>query len=629
MAGVWFGRPEMHAVKRSRMHTAVTTVLLTLLTLLLLPGIASAQSGPTHGLSIFGDLKYPPGFAHFDYVNPNAPKGGEIRLSFVGSFDNINPFILKGEVADLAALQFDTLMVSSGDEADAMYGLIAKSVAVGPGKAWTLFTLDEKAQFNDGSPVTPGDVVFSFNTIKSKGHPRFRLIYRDIEAAEVVSDNQVKFTFSAGANRDLPLIAAGLPVLSKAHFVQNQFDKTTLLPIFGSGPYRVIKADQGRSITYARVPGYWAADLPVNVGRYNFDRIRVDYYRDREIELEAFTAYAYDFREEFTSKNWATRYNFPAITKGWVLRDTLKDERPSGTQAFFINTRREKFADRRVRAALDYVFDYEWLNKNIFFGLYKRTQSIFENSPLAARGKPGKSELEILETYRNRLPDDVFTKPISFPKTDGSGNNRKNLRVATRLLREAGWTIKDGKLTNPAGEILEIEFLTDQPTFKRVYAPYVRSLKRVGIVGKIRIVDSAQYQNRLNEFDYDIITARFVMSLTPGVEQRNMWGSAAADVSGSFNLSGVKNPVVDDLIEELENAADRDALTIATHALDRVLLWNHYLVPQWYKAAHNIAYWDKFGRPPLKPKYSEGYPHTWWYDQAKADALEAKRGSAN
>ena len=590
---------------------------------------SGALAGPSHGISVFGDLKYPAGFKHLEYVNPEAPKGGEIRLSYVGSFDNLNPFILKGEVAYLAALQFDTLMTGSGDEADAMYGLIAKSVELGTNKAWVLFTLDKRARFNDGSQVTPADVVFSFETIKEKGHPRFRIVYRDIEAAEAVGDNQVKFVFKAGANRDLPLIAAGLPVLSRAYFDANQFDKTTLSPLLGSGPYRVVKADQGRSVTYERVPDYWARDLPVNIGRYNFDRIRIDYYRDREIELEAFTAYAYDFREEFTSKNWATRYDFPAATKGWVIVDTLKDERPSGTQAFFINTRRDKFKDRRVRAALDYIFDYEWLNKNIFYSLYKRTQSIFENSILAARGQPGKSELDLLEAYRNRVPDEVYDKPIAFPRTDGSGNNRKNLRVAKRLLKQAGWTVRDGKLTDAEGEVMEIEFLTDQPTFKRVYAPYVRNLERVGITGKIRIVDSAQYQNRLNEFDYDIITARFVMSLTPGIEQRNMWGSDAADVPGSFNLSGVKDPVVDELIEQLVAAGDRDALTTAARALDRVLLWNHYIVPQWFKAAHNIAYWDKFGRPPAKPKYAEGYPHTWWYDETKAAALDAKRGRAN
>ena len=590
---------------------------------------SGALADPSHGISVFGDLKYPAGFKHLEYVNPEAPKGGEIRLSYVGSFDNLNPFILKGEVAYLAALQFDTLMAGSGDEADAMYGLVAKNVELGGNKAWVLFTLDKRARFNDGSQVTPADVVFSFETIKEKGHPRFRIIYRDIEAAKAVGDNQVKFVFKAGANRDLPLIAAGLPVLSRAYFEANQFDKTTLSPLLGSGPYRVVKADQGRSVTYERVPDYWARDLPVNIGRYNFDRIRIDYYRDREIELEAFTAYAYDFREEFTSKNWATRYDFPAATKGWVIVDTLKDERPSGTQAFFINTRRDKFKDRRVRAALDYIFDYEWLNKNIFYSLYKRTQSIFENSILAARGQPGKSELGLLEAYRNRVPDEVYDKPIAFPRTDGSGNNRKNLRVATRLLKQAGWNVRDGKLTNAEGEVMEIEFLTDQPTFKRVYAPYVRNLERVGITGKIRIVDSAQYQNRLNEFDYDIITARFVMSLTPGIEQRNMWGSDAVDVPGSFNLSGVKDPVVDELIEHLVAAGDRDELTTAARALDRVLLWNHYIVPQWFKAAHNIAYWDKFGRPPSKPKYAEGYPHTWWYDETRAAALNAKRGRAN
>ena len=601
------------------------------LAVVLSPVAATAQTGPAHGLSIFGDLKYPAGFPHFDYVNPNAPKGGEIRLSFVGSFDNINPFVLKGDpvYSRYAELQFDTLMAPARDEPDSLYGLVAKTVEVGPGKAWAIFTLDERARFHDGSPVTPDDIVFSFEIIKTKGHPRFRVLYRDIEKAEIISNDQVKFTFGKNANREMPLIAAQIPVLSMAYFTDHPFDKSTLKTILASGPYRVVKADQGRSVVFERAANYWARDLPVNVGRYNFDRIRLDYYRDRQIDLEAFSAYAYDFREEFTSKNWATAYNFPAITKGWVIRETLKDERPAGAQAFFINTRRGKFEDRRVREALGYVFDYEWLNKNIFHSLYKRNQSIFENTNMAARGLPGKSERALLEPYRGQLPDALFNQPLTFPTTDASGNNRKNLRVATRLLREAGWTIKAGKLTNAQGEVMRIEFLTDQPTFERIIGPYARNLERVGIEGKVRIVDSAQYQNRLNEFDYDIITARFLMALTPGVEQRNMWGSAAAGVTGSYNLSGVKNPVIDAMIEELIAARDRDELTTAARALDRVLMWHHYLVPQWYKAEHNIAYWDKFSRPAIKPKYDEGYPHTWWYDEAKAAALEAKRGTAN
>ncbi len=600
--------------------------------LLLLPLLATAQSSDSsHGLSIFGELKYPPGFEHFEYVNPDAPKGGEMRLSYVGSFDNLNPFILKGDPVHViySIWQFDTLMTRAYDEPDAMYGLVAKSVEVGPGAAWVVFTLDERARFHDGSPVTVEDVAFSFDAIKTKGHPRYRVVYRDIEKAEAISDNQVKFTFGKGANRDLPVIIAGLPVLSKAYFTERPFDKSTLETIVASGPYRVTKADQGRSVTFERVPDYWARDLPTRRGQFNFDRVRIDYYRDRQIDLEAFSAYAYDFREEFTSKNWATGYNFPAVTKGWVKREILKDETPAGAQAFFINTRRDKFKDRRVRQALGYVFDYEWLNKNIFHSLYKRNRSIFENTNLAARGLPGKSELALLEPFRGQVPDALFTQPIAFPKTDGSGNNRKNLRAAIRLLRQAGWAIENGKLTNAKGDPFEIEFLTDQPTFKRIIGPYARNLERVGIAAKTRIVDSAQYQNRLNEFDYDIITARFSMLLTPGIEQRNLWGSATADLTGSYNLSGVKNPVVDALIDKLIAAHDRDALMIAARALDRVLLWNHYFIPQWYKAEHNIAYWDKFSRPAIKPKYHEGYSQTWWYDQARAAALEAQRGTAD
>ena len=593
--------------------------------------IDDARGEPAHGLSIFGDLKYPAGFAHFDYVDPDAPKGGEMRISFVGSFDNLNPFILRGEPVylDYAIWQFDTLMARAYDEPDAMYGLVAREVEVAPDRNWAVFTLDGRARFHDGAPVTVEDVVFSFEAIKNRGHPRYRVAYANVEKAEAVAADRVKFTFAPGFNRDLPVLVAGLPVLSKAYFDAHEFDKSTLDTIVAGGPYRVVKADQGRSVTFERVPDYWARDLPTRRGQFNFDRIRIDYYRDRQIDLEAFSAYAYDFREEFTSKNWATGYDFPAVAKGWVKRAALKDETPSGAQAFFINTRRDKFKDRRVREALGYAFDYEWLNKNIFHSLYRRTESIFENTDMAARGVPGRSEMALLAPFRGQVPEELFARPIAFPKTDASGNNRANLRTATELLRQAGWAIEEGRLTNDKGERFEIEFLIFQPTFERILNPYARSLERLGIAAKIRIVDSAQYQNRLNEFDYDIVTARFVMPLTPGIEQRNLWGSATVDLSGSYNLSGVRNPVVDALIDKLIAARDRDGLTVAARALDRVLLWNHYFVPHWYKSVHHIAYWDKFSRPAVKPKYHEGYLQTWWYDDAKAAALAAKRGTAH
>ena len=589
---------------------------------------SAATAEPKHGISVFGDLKYGPDFAHFEYVNPDAPKGGEMRLSFIGSFDNLNPYILKGDAAEDAGLQFDTLMAAAGDEPDALYGLVAEGIELAPDRSWALFTLRSEARWHDGSPITPEDVVFSFETLKSKGHPRLRLVYRDIEGAEAVAPNQVRFRFKPVENRDLPVIAAGLPVLSKAYFSAHPFERTTLEPIMGSGPYRVAKVEPGRSVTYRRVTDYWARDLAVNRGRYNLDVIRYDYYRDRDVAMEAFKSGDYDFREEFTSKVWATGYNFPAIERGWVVRETLPDARPAGTQAFFLNVRLDKFAHPKVREAIGYAFDYEWLNKNMFHGQYGRTRSMFQNSPLAASGPPSTAESAVLEAYRDQLPAHAFTQEYNPPATDGSGNIRGQLRAAAKLLAEAGWEIKDGVLVGPDGAPLEIEFLIDEPTFERIIGPFIKNLEKLGIAARIRTVDSAQYQNRFEQFDYDVVVARFLMSMTPGVEQRNMWGSEAADLPGSYNLSGIKNPVVDALIEQAVAAPDRASLTTIVRALDRVLMWNHYVVPQWYKAVHNIAYWDKFTRPAMKPKFAPGYHDTWWFDRDKAKALEVARSGS-
>lgn len=611
-------------MKIGRIALVVTTVLATWSA----PSAAQTK-GPSHGLSTFGDLKYRSDFKHFEYVNPSAPKGGEIKLSSVGGFDNLNPFILKGEAEDYATLPFETLMEGSGDEPDAMYGLIAKTVEVASDRSYALFTLRSEARFHDGTQVTAEDVIWSFETVRTNGHPRFRLTYRDIEKAEVVGKDQVKFIFKPGENRDLPLIAAGTPVLSKVFFAANEFGKTTLAPVLGSGPYQVEKVEAGRSITYRRTANYWGKDLPVNVGRHNFERIHVDYYRDRDVAIEGFKSYDYDFREEFTSKTWATGYDLPAVKKGQVVLGTLRDERPSGTQAWFLNLRRDKFKDVRVREAFAYAFDFEWTNKNLFYGLYGRTKSVFENTDLAARDMPGESERALLEPFRDTLPADLFSKPITFPTTDGSGNNRDNLRRSASLLKEAGWLVKDAKLKNAKGELLEVEFLTFEPASARAYAPFVKSLERLGVVVRIRVVDSAQYRKRVEEYDFDITSARFVMSLTPGSEQRNMWGSESADVPGSYNLAGIKNPAIDALIEKLVAAKDRDALTAAARALDRVILANYYLIPQWFKGTHNIAYWNKFGFQAVKPKYAPGYPDTWWFDEKKAAALAAARAASD
>ena len=596
----------------------------------------AALAEPRHGLSSFGDLKYPPDFPHFDYVDPEAPKGGEVRLRDLGSFDNLNPFILKGirlrgtGAVAISELPFDTLMTSAGDEPDAVYGLVAESADVAPDRSGVSFRLRPEARFNDGSPLTAEDVVFSFETLKSKGAPSFRIVLRDVESAVAEGPHQVRFAFREGAvTRDLPLTVAGIPILSRAYYETREFDRTTLDPPLGSGPYRIVRADQGRTIVYERVADYWARDLPVNRGRFNYGTIRFDFYRDRNIALEAFKAGEYDFREEFTSKMWATAYDFPAVRDGLVKRESIPDESPANRQFFVLNQRREIFRDPRVRAAFDLAFDFEWTNRNIFYGLYTRTKSLYQNTPMAARGLPDPGEVALLEPYRDGLPAEAFTMVFEPPATDGSGNVRRNLRAAQRLLGEAGYAVKDGTLRSPSGQPVRIEFLTFSPTFERVYAPHVRNLERLGIEAAIRIVDSAQYANRMQEFDFDVTTAAFGTSPTPGVGERNFWGSEAARSPGSINYAGIADPAVDALIEKIADAPDRGALETAARALDRVLLWNRYVIPQWFNPAHNVAYWDKFERPGTAPKYDNnfGFLDTWWIDPGKAADLEARRAA--
>ena len=592
---------------------------------------ALAQSTASHGLSIFGELKYGPDFPHFDYVNPDAPKGGEVRLGHAGSFDNLNPLIVKG--TDLRGmggsamlLPVESLMVSAQDEPDSMYGLVAEAIELAEDRSWVEFTLRSEARWHDGSPITADDVVFSFETLVAEGEPGFRLSYRDVARVEAPASDRVRFIFAAGATRDLPNLVAGMPILSKAYYTANPFNETTLDPPLGSGPYRFGRVDQGRVLVYERVKDYWARDLPVNRGRYNFDTIRYDFYRDRTIEFEAFKAGEYDFREEFTSKTWATGYDSPAVRDGLIRRETLPDESPSGTQAFFLNTRLTKFADRRVREALGYAFDFEWTNENLFFGLYDRTTSMFENSDLRARGPISEPERALLEPFRAELPAEVFGEAYAPPVTDGSGNIRDGLMRARALLDQAGWSIAEGRLVDASGAPMTIEFMIDTPLFERIIAPYVANLKRLGIEASIRIVDSAQFMSRVQTYDYDVMISRFTMRRTPGVEHRNFWGSAAADSPGGNNLAGVREPAVDALIERLGTARSRAELKSIVGALDRVLTWNHYTVPQWFKASHFVAYWDKFGRPETKPRFDLGFLDTWWVDPAREAALEAARG---
>ena len=587
-------------------------------------------------MSAFGDLKYPSNFAHFDYVNPNAPKGGEFRLHSIGTFDNLNPFVLKGTrlrgdaAIALSGLPYDSLMVRALDEPDAMYGLVANRVEIAPDRSWVAFTMRPEARFNDGSPLTAEDVVFSYEILISKGAPQYRVILRDVESAVVESTHKVRFSFTKNAaKRDLPLTVAGIPIFSKAYYATRDFSKTTLNPPLGSGPYRITRVDQGRSLVYERVDDYWAKDLPVNRGRYNFETIRFDFYRDRNVAMEAFKAGEYDFREEYTSKTWATAYEFPAIEQGLVQRVSLPDESPASRQYFVLNQRREFFKDWRVRAALNHAFDFEWTNKNIFYGLYARTESLFQNTPMAARELPTPDEAALLEPYRDHLRQEIFTQVYEQPKTDGSGSNRHNLRIAMQLLKEAGYTIRDGKLTSSNGEPVTLEYLTFSPGFERVIAPLNRNLRRLGIEATIRIIDTAQYTNRLHEFDFDLTMAAFGTVATPGIGERALWGSDVANSPGTINYAGIADPVVDALIEKIGNAADRPSLEAAARALDRVLLWNLYVIPAWFNDSNNIAYWDKFAGPGKAAKYDPyfGYLDTWWVDSAKAKALEIRRSA--
>ena len=591
---------------------------------------ASAEAEPRHGFAVLGELKYGPDFKHFDYVEPGAPKGGETVLWYQGSFDSLNPFILKGVPAaghnpflvDGNLLTFESLMVAAADEPGSYYGLVAETVDLPEDRSWVEFRLRPQAKFHDGTTITAEDVAFSFDTLKKEGHPTYGLLLRDVVEAQVLTPRRVRFVFRDGAlTRDLPAYVAGLPILSKAWYAMREFGKASMEPPMASGAYRVAEVEAGRFITYERVPGWWADRLPVNVGRWNFVRIKYDYYRDREIALEALFAGRVDFREEYTSRDWATKYDVPAVRDGRLKRETLPDETPSGTQAFFFNQRREKFADSRVRQALNWAFDFEWTNRALFYGLYERSTSIFENSDLAAKAPPTPAEIALLEPFRDRLPKETFERPYAPPRTDGSGNVRSELRNAGKLLAEAGWKLKGGRLVNANGEPFEIEFIIDSQGFERIILPYVKNLERLGIAANLRLLDSAQYVKRVQTFDFDVATARFSGSLTPGVEQRNRWGSEAAFREGSQNLAGIADPAIDALLDKLIGARDRTELVTAARALDRAVMWGRHLVPQWFKGSHTIAYWDRYSRPKVKPKYDLGFLDTWWLDEKKQAAL--------
>ncbi|HEX3342799.1 MAG TPA: extracellular solute-binding protein [Pseudolabrys sp.] len=593
---------------------------------------ASAEDADRHGMSGFGDLKYPPDFPHFSYVNPNAPKGGvfsqigpnrQFNQSFQ-TFNSLNSYILKGDAAQGMELTFASLMLRSGDEPDAMYGLAASSVRISDDGLTYRFTLREQAKFHDGTPLTAHDVVWSLATLKEKGHPIITQQLRDFTGAEAADDRTVVARFAEKRGRDVPLFVAALPIFSRVYYSKKAFDESTLDIPLGSGAYKVGRFQVGHFIEFERVKDWWGADLPVARGQGNFDVVRFEYYRDREVGFEGFTAKNYLFREEFTSRTWATRYDFPAFKDGRVKRNVLPDDTPSGAQGWFINTRRDKFKDRRVREALIDAFDFEWTNKNIMYGSYDRTHSVFQNSPMMAKGKPDADELALLEPFRGKQPDEVFEEPYVPPVTDGSGQDRQWLRRGARLLDDAGCMLKNGKRVSPGGKPITIEFLIDEPTFQPHHLPYIKNLGVLGIDATLRVVDPVQYRARVDAFDFDITVERFSFSATPGDSLRTFFSSQAAATKGTQNLAGIEDPAVDALVDTIIAARTRAELTAACKALDRVIRAGRYWIPHWYKASHWIAYWDVFDYPANKPRYFRGIPETWWYDRNKAAKLEQK-----
>jgi microcin C transport system substrate-binding protein len=599
------------------------------------PALAVDAGTEAHGISVFGDLKYPADFHHFEYVNVAAPKGGMFSLipsvraynQSYQTFNSLNAYILKGEGAQGMDMTFAPLMVRANDEPDAMYGLVAKSVQISADKLTYRFTLRPEARFHDGSKLTAHDAAFSLTTLKTKGHPLILQQMRDMVKAEASDDATLVVTFAEKRARDVPLYVAGLPIFSSAYYATRPFDESTLDIPLGSGPYKVGKFEVNRYIEYERVRDWWGADLPVSRGYYNFDIVRYEFYRDRDVAFEGFTGKNYLFREEFTARVWATRYDFPAVKDGRVKRETLPDETPSGAQGWFMNTRREQFRDPRVREALIQAFDFEWTNKTIMYGAYARTHSPFQNSDMMANGPPSPEELKLLEPFRGEVPDEVFGPPFVPPVSDGSGQDRTLLRKASQLLQDAGCVIKDGKRLLPNGEVFRIEFLHDEPSFQPHHAPYLKNLGTLGIDASLRIVDPVQHRARVEDFDFDIAIERFSMSATPGDAMRPFFSSQAAKTKGSYNLAGIANPAIDALIEKIIGADNRVDLTFACRAFDRVFRAGRYWVPQWYRTSHPIAYWDLFGHPEKPARYAQGVgaPENWWSDPAKvAKAEQAK-----
>ena len=571
-----------------------------------------AGAAPRHALTLYDEPpKYPANFEHFEYANPDAPKGGVLRQAGFGSFDSLNPFINKGVSAEDIGLIYDTLTTNSLDEPFTVYGLVAEKIERGPKNDWVRFYLRPQARFHDGQPVTAEDVAFTFETLISQGAPQYRAYYADVDKVVVEGKRQVRFDFKHAGNRELPMILGQLPVLPKHWWAERDFTSGSLEPPLGSGPYRVERVQPGRSISYARVEDYWGRDLAVNRGFYNFDRLVFDYYRDNTVALQAFKAGQFDYWLETSAKNWATAYDIPAVHEGRLIKEEIPNYNPTGMQGFIFNIRRPLLQDRRVREALALLFDFEWTNRQLFNGAYFRTHSYFDNSELASSGLPGKDELAVLEPLRGQIPDEVFEKPFELPVTDGNGIIREQQRRAYQLLTEAGWHVENDRMVDAQGKPVKLEFLLVQSEFERVLLPYKRNLADLGIELEIRRVDVSQYVNRLRSRDFDMIVSGFGQSNSPGNEQREYWHSVSADNPGSRNFIGLKDPAIDTLVEQLIAADTRQELITHTRALDRVLLWGHYVVPNWHIKTWRVAYWNHLAHPQVTPRQDIGLM-TWW-----------------
>jgi len=596
------------------------------------PALAEGTDGPAHGMAMHGKPKYAAGFKRFDYVNPSAPKGGTRIDDATGTFDSLNPFIIPGTPAAGLGGIYDTLMTTAADEAFTEYCVLCETIEAPDDRSWVEFTLRADARWHDSKPITVDDVIWTFDMLREKGRPFFRFYYRDVAKVTAKGERTVRFDFVPGVNRELPLILGQLPVLPKHWWATRNFEKTTLEPPLGSGPYRIASVEPGRTIVYERVKDYWGRDLPTQVGRNNVDTVRYEYFRDRTVAREAFKAGTIDIWVENSAKEWATAFDVPPVREGRIEKVEFPHRRTAGMQGFAFNLRRPLFADARVRQALTLAFDFEWANANLFYGAYTRTKSYFDNSELASRGllkDAVAEEREVLERFRGKLPEAVYTQVYEPPATGGTTQGlRDNLRSAQALLAEAGYKVTSGKLFGPDGKSFAFEVLLADPSFERIVLPWARNLERLGIAATVRVVDPSQYQRRSDDYDFDVVVASWGQSQSPGNEQRDFWGSAARKAPGSRNLVGIQNEAIDALIELVIAAESRESLVARTRALDLALLWGHYVVPHWHIPHDRVAYWNRYGMPATIPDAGVQID-TWWIDAAKDSTLGLRRSGAN